>query len=69
MSTDVINGSDPGVYLTNGTRLVLGLEGPNTAPQSVVQAAQEAFYAVHGQWPYVAGMPNAQPEPKEPVKK
>jgi hypothetical protein len=69
MSTVVVNGSDPLVYLTNGTRQVLGLTGESSRPQSIVQAAQEAYFAATGQWPYVQGMPNAQPEPKEPVKK
>ena len=67
--TVVVNGSDPDVYLTNGTRIALGLTGGSSRPQSIVQAAQEGYFAATGQWPYVQGMPNAQPEPKEPVKK
>ena len=65
--TKTVNTSDPSVYLTNGTRNVLGLEGVSDAPQSVVQAAQEAFKAKTGQWPYVQGMPNkagTTPDPK-----
>ena len=69
MSTVVVNGSDPLVYLTNGTRQVLGLTGESSRPQSIVQAAQEGYFAATGRWPYVQGMPNAEPAPKEPVKK
>ena len=69
MSTVVVNGSDPNVYLTNGTRRELGLEGQSTQPQSIVQAAQEGYFAATGRWPYVQGMPNEEPAPKEPVKK
>ena len=69
MSTVVVNGSDPHIYLTNGTRQVLGLTGESTKPQSIVQAAQEGYFAATGQWPYVQGMPNTEPAPKEPVKK
>ena len=50
--------TDPTVYLTNGTRIALGLEGISDAPQSVVQAAQDAYYKATGVWPYVDGMPN-----------
>lgn len=63
MSTVVVNGSDPNVYLTNGTRQVLGLEGQSTQPQSIVQAAQEGYFAATGEWPYVQGMPNVEPVP------
>ena len=56
--TVVLNGSDPTIFLTNGTRIVLGLEGESTRTQSVVQAAQDAYFAEHGVWPYVEGMPN-----------
>lgn len=63
MSTVVVNGSDPDVYLTNGTRQALGLTGESTRPQSIVQAAQEGYYAATGEWPYVAGMPNTPPPP------
>jgi len=56
--TVVVNGSDPQIYLTNGTRQLLGLTGENTRAQSIVQAAQEGYYAATGEWPYVAGMPN-----------
>ena len=67
MSTVVVNGSDPSVYLTNGTRQVLGLTGESTQPQSIVQAAQEGYFAATGQWPYVQGMPNTPPpEPTSP---
>ena len=69
MSTVVVNGSDPQIYLTNGTRQVLGLTGENTRAQSIVQAAQEGYFAATGRWPYVQGMPNVEPAPKEPVKK
>jgi len=56
--------TDPTVYLTNGTRIALGLEGISDAPQSVVQAAQDAYYKASGVWPYVDGMPNgATPAP------
>ena len=50
--------TDPTVYLTNGSRIALGLEGISDAPQSVVQAAQDAYYKASGVWPYVDGMPN-----------
>ena len=64
MSTVVVNGSDPNVYLTNGTRRELGLEGQSTQPQSIVQAAQDGYFAATGRWPYVQGMPNtATPAP------
>ena len=69
MSTVVVNGSDPLVYLTNGTRQVLGLTGESSRPQSIVQAAQEGYFAATGRWPYVQGMPNTEPAPKDPVKK
>lgn len=59
MSTVVVNGSDPHVYLTNGTRQALGLTGESTKPQSIVQAAQDGYFTATGQWPYVQGMPNA----------
>ena len=69
----VVNGSDPNVYLTNGTRQALGLTGESTRPQSIVQAAQDGYFAATGQWPYVDGMPNtATPGPgpeSDPVKK
>ena len=56
--TVTLNGSDPTIYLTNGTRIMLGLEGESTRTASVVQAAQDAFYAKTGVWPDVDGMPN-----------
>lgn len=62
-----VNTSDPTIYLTNGTRNALGLEGVSDAPQSVVQAAQDAYFAANGVWPYVEGMPNeggTTPEPE-----
>ena len=71
-------GKDPMVFLTNGTRIALKLEGPSDRPQSVVQAAQEAYFAEFGEWPYVQGMPNEattpdpepEPEPEpEAIKK
>lgn len=65
MSTVVVNGSDPHVYLTNGTRQTLGLTGESTKPQSIVQAAQDGYFTATGQWPYVQGMPNA-PTPTPP---
>ena len=62
--------SDPTVYLTNNTRLALGLVGVSDAPQSVVQAAQDAYFSKNGQWPYVDGMPNkATPAPQESTTK
>ena len=68
MSTVINNsGKDPMIFLTNGTRLALHLEGPSDRPQSVVQAAQDAYYAETGTWPYVQGMPNEasnEPEPE-----
>ena len=69
-----LNGSDPTIFLTNGTRIVLGLEGESTRAQSVVQAAQDAYFAEHSVWPYVDGMPNKattapDPEPEELGKK
>ena len=64
MSTTTLNGSDPSIYLTNGTRIELGLEGPSDRPQSVVQAAQDAYFSANGVWPYIDGMPNtATPAP------
>ena len=72
-----VNTSDPSIFLTNGTRIALGLEGPSDRPQSVVQAAQDAYFAATGIWPYVQGMPNEagttpepEPEPEpEAIKK
>ena len=68
MSTTTLNGSDPTIFLTNGTRIELGLEGENTRAQSVVQAAQDSYFAAKGVWPYVDGMPNTPspaPTPEE----
>ena len=62
----VVNGSNPNIYLTNGTRESLGLVGESTRPQSVVQAAQDGYFAATGEWPYVQGMPNTPGEPPEP---
>ena len=59
-------GKDPMVFLTNGTRIALKLEGPSDRPESVVQAAQEAYFAETGTWPYVYGMPNEPGETPEP---
>lgn len=59
-------GKDPMVFLTNGTRIALKLEGPSDRPQSVVQAAQDAYYEEFGVWPYVQGMPNVATETPEP---
>lgn len=67
MSTVVVNGSDPHVYLTNESRQVLGLTGESTKPQSTVQAAQDGYFTATGQWPYVQGMPNA-PTPTPPAE-
>ena len=67
MSTTTLNETDPAVYLTNGTRTALLLEGPSSVPQSIVKAAQEAYYATHGIWPYVDGMPNKLPPPPPPA--
>ena len=61
-----VNTSDPSIFLTNGTRIALGLEGPSDRPQSVVQAAQDAYFAEYGVWPYVQGMPNEASETPEP---
>ena len=66
MSTVVVNGSDPDIYLTNGTREFLGLVGESTRPQSIVQAAQDGYFAATGAWPYVQGMPNTPGKPPEP---
>ena len=69
MSTTTLNGSDPTIYLTNGTRIVLGLEGESTRTQSVVQAAQDAYYKATGVWPHVDGMsnkPGSTPPPPPP---
>ena len=67
--TEVIShaGNDPMIFLTNGTRTALKLEGPSDRPKSVVQAAQDAYYKATGTWPYVQGMPNEasnEPEPE-----
>ena len=64
--TVTVNTSDPSIYLTNGTRIALKLEGVSDAPQSVVQAAQDAYFAEYGVWPYVQGMPNEASETPEP---
>ena len=72
MSTTTLNGSDPTIYLTNGTRSVLGLEGESTRAASVVQAAQDAYFAKTGVWPDVDGMPNKAtpaPDPDPPALK
>ena len=61
------SGKDPMIFLTNGTRIALGLEGPSDRPKSVVQAAQDAYFAKTGTWPYVQNMPNTAskaPDPK-----
>ncbi len=57
---------NPEIYLTNGTRQVLGLTGQSTQPQSIVQAAQEGYFAATGRWPYVYGMPNQPDKGPEP---
>ena len=62
-----LNGSDPTIYLTNGTRSVLGLEGESSQPESRVQAAQDSFYEQTGVWPYVEGMPNTATTPEAPA--
>ena len=54
------------IFLTNGTRIALQLEGPSDRPQSVVQAAQEAYFNEYGVWPYVQGMPNEASNDPEP---
>ncbi len=54
---------DPEIYLTNGTREVLGLTGQSTQPLSIVQAAQEGCFAATGRWIYVDGTPNTAPAP------
>ena len=67
MSTVINNsGKDPMIFLTNGTRIALHLEGPSDRPQSVVQAAQDAYYKETGTWPYVQGMPNEASDEPEP---
>ena len=58
MAITTLNGSDPSIYLTNGTRIALGLQGPSARPRSVVQAAQDAYNTANGAWFYVEGMPN-----------
>ena len=70
--TEVIShaGKDPMIFLTNGTRTALKLEGPSDRPKSVVQAAQDAYYKATGTWPYVQGMPNSEsPDPPPPPPK
>ena len=64
--TVTLHESDPTIYLTNGTRIVLGLEGESTRAASVVQAAQEAYFAKTGVWPDVDGMPNTEGTPPGP---
>ena len=61
--TVVVNGSDPHIYLTNGTRQALSLTGQSTQPESVVQKAQEEYFNRTGEWPYVYGMPNVASKP------
>ena len=56
--TVTLHENDPSIFLTNGTRIELGLEGESTRPASVVQAAQDAYFKATGVWPYVDGMPN-----------
>ena len=63
MTTTTLHETDPTVYLTNGTRTALLLEGPSSVPQSIVKTAQDAYYAAHGIWVYVEGMPNELPPP------
>ncbi len=58
MSTVVVNGSDPNIYLPNAARIALGLIGESTRPQSIVQAAQDGYFTATGQWIYVSGMSN-----------
>ena len=68
--TTTLHETDPTIYLTNGTRNALGLEGISDAPQSVVQAAQDAYYVEFNVWPYVDGMPNTPgkaPDPDPPT--
>ena len=51
---------------------MLGLEGESTRAASVVQAAQDAYFAEHGVWPDVDGMPNkatTAPDPEPEVIK
>ena len=67
MSTTTLHETDPSIFLTNGTRTALGLEGESTRSQSIVQAAQDAFYQKHGVWPYVDGMPNVAGSAPEPA--
>ena len=67
--TVVLNGSDPTIYLTNGTRALLGLEGESTRTMSVVREAQDDYYKATGVWPHVDGMPEhggTIPDPPEP---
>ena len=63
MSTVVVNGSDPEVYLPNGARIALGLIGESTRSQSIVQAAQDGYFTATGQWIYVSGMSNVASPP------
>ena len=67
MSTVVVNGSDPEVYLPNGARIALGLIGESTRPESIVQAAQDGYFTATGQWIYVAGMSNTPGTPPAPA--
>ena len=67
MSTVVVNGSDPEVYLPNGARIALGLIGQSTRPQSIVQAAQDGYFTATGQWIYVSGMSNVASTPPKPI--
>jgi hypothetical protein len=64
--TVTLHENDPSIFLTNGTRIELGLEGESTRPASVVQAAQDAYFAATGVWPYVDGMPNTGSTPPAP---
>ena len=67
MSTVISNAlKDPMIFLTNGTRIALGLEGPSDRPKSVVQAAQDAYYLKTGTWPYVQNMPNTPSKAPDP---
>ena len=70
MSTVISNAlKDPMIFLTNGTRIALGLEGPSDRPKSVVQAAQDAYFLKTGNWPYVQNMPNTPSKAPDPDPK
>ena len=67
--TVTLHEDDPQIYLTNGTRIALGLEGESTRAYSVVLQAQDDYFKATGVWPHVDGMPEQGgliPDPPEP---